>query len=77
MTPLPCPFCGKSPKVVPSRPDLDGNTWGMVLCRNKRCPAQPVVEDGIKVNNDRGSDAYKQAAIRRWNRRAGIMEGKS
>lgn len=68
--PLPCPFCGKAPNVVPSNPDLDGNAWGAVVCVYKRCPAQPTVKDGANIADDRGSDAYKALAIKRWNRRA-------
>ena len=69
MTPLPCPFCGKTPKVFPSRPELDGNAWGAVRCINIRCPAMPNVNDGSRVSDERGSDAYKRLAIKRWNRR--------
>jgi hypothetical protein len=68
--PLSCPFCGKLPKITPTRPDLDGDAWGAVECVNKRCPAQPSVSDGAAIADSRGSDAYKAAAVRRWNRRA-------
>lgn len=68
--PLNCPFCGKKPEVLPSRPDLDGNAWGAVACCNKRCAVQPFVEDGSRISDDRGSNAYKALAIKRWNRRA-------
>lgn len=69
MIPLPCPFCGKQPKVTPSNPKIDGNAWAAVLCVNERCPAQPCVDDGAMCSDERGSDAYKQLAIKRWNRR--------
>lgn len=65
--PLPCPFCGKQPKVMPSNPKMDGNAWGAVACVNRRCPAQPQVNDGALGCDERGSDAYKASAIRRWN----------
>lgn len=72
--PLPCPFCGKPPKVAPKNPERDGDAWGEVFCVNKRCPTwngrEGVrVRDGVLVADDRGSDKYKEAAIRRWNRR--------
>lgn len=69
LTPVSCPFCGKKPKVMPSNPDMDGNAWGAVACTNKRCPAQPRVQDGCMVADDRGSGAYKDTAIKRWNKR--------
>lgn len=71
LRPLPCPFCGKTPDVGPHRPHEEGNAWGYVKCVNRRCPAQPEVRDGAKICDDRGSGAYKDAAIRRWNRRSG------
>ncbi len=67
---LPCPFCGKRPSIEPKRPDRDGDCFGVVECRNKRCPAMPSVRDGSKINDDRGSAAYIAMAIRRWNKRA-------
>jgi hypothetical protein len=36
---------------------------------NDKCPVQPFVFDGIGIADDRGSDAYIEAAIIRWNRR--------
>lgn len=66
-TPLPCPFCGEAPEV---QPEVVG---ARVSCINPRCPTDGVaVHDGIDVCDDRGSDAYKEAAILRWNTRAPI-----
>jgi hypothetical protein len=70
--PLPCPFCGTRPTLDPERPDLEGSAWGRVRCVSIRCPANPQVDDGIEIADERGSDAYKQAAIRRWNKRASM-----
>ena len=70
LVPLPCPFCGKKPKTTPSHPDLDGDAWGAVICVNKRCPSGPQVLDGVTVADSRGSGAYIDCAIRRWNKRA-------
>lgn len=64
---LPCPFCGKTPIVVPINPEIEGNAWGEVKCVNKHCFAQPTVRDGCKVTDD--AIDYKKAAIKRWNRR--------
>ena len=68
--PLPCPFCGKMPFVGPENPQEEGNAWGVVCCKNEKCPAQPRVEDGEEIADMRGSDAYKAAAIKRWNQRS-------
>lgn len=67
--PLPCPFCGHRPTLLPKEPERDGDAWGEVACTNRRCPAQPKVKDGCRVRDDRGHGAYLDAAIRRWNRR--------
>jgi hypothetical protein len=69
--PLPCPFCGDEPGVLPVNPAREGSCWGEVRCMNAECPAQPRVRDDENVSDDRGSDAYKAAAIARWNTRAG------
>ena len=66
---LPCPWCGKTPEVFPKDPEVSGNAWGSVCCVNKKCQAQPYVNDGSLVADDRGSDKYKELAIKRWNRR--------
>jgi hypothetical protein len=68
--PKECPFCGELPAVYPIDPSKEGNAWGSVRCENAECPAQPSVDDGEAVADNRGSAAYKQAAILRWNRRA-------
>ena len=70
MHPKPCPFCGAAPEVRPKDPETEGDAWGEVACVNPECPAQPSVQDGEDVADERGSDAYKAAAIKRWNRRA-------
>lgn len=69
LTALPCPFCGQQPEVFPKDPEREGNAWGRVSCVNDRCPAQPSVEDGSSVSDERGTRAYQRLAIRRWNRR--------
>lgn len=67
--PLPCPFCGAIPEVRPLHPKLEGDCWGEVICMNDECSARPRVRDAETINDDRGSDAYKEAAIQRWNTR--------
>jgi hypothetical protein len=67
--PLPCPFCGIEPVIEPADPKREGNAWGAVACHNLACAAMPNVQDGEDTADERGSDAYKQAAIVRWNRR--------
>lgn len=70
LRPMPCPFCGEAPELQPEHPECEGNAWGMVACANETCPAKPRVADGEKCNDERGTGAYQDAAIRRWNRRA-------
>jgi hypothetical protein len=67
--PKPCPFCGCQPLVSPTHPELDGNAWGRVECISASCYARPIVLDGELDADDRGSDLYKESAIRRWNTR--------
>lgn len=68
--PLPCPFCGQPPEIEPKDPEREGKAWGGVRCRNPVCHARPCVYDGIGIADERGPDAYKRAAVIRWNRRA-------
>jgi hypothetical protein len=75
MKPLPCPFCGKLPQVYPKDPEREGNTFGQVRCEYMRCAANPCVNDGCGVADERGSKAYQQLAIKRWNRRATVHRG--
>lgn len=72
----PCPFCGKAPHVYPKKPETEGNAWGEVCCENVCCPTYDAIAgrgvrvlDGAIQSDERGSMAYKTAAIRRWNRR--------
>jgi hypothetical protein len=67
--PLPCPFCGSEPELFPEDPEREGDAWGEVACVNEDCPAQPRVKDGEGACDYRGSDAYKAAAVARWNKR--------
>ena len=69
MRPLRCPWCGHTPSVLPEDPEKQGNVWGAVVCENEICPAKPRVEDGEDIADERGSEEYKKAAIRRWNTR--------
>ena len=70
LEPKPCPFCGALPRVLPTDPDLMGNAWGSVMCLNPKCLVNPECRDNSAIADDRGSEAYKQLAIRNWNRRA-------
>lgn len=63
-----CPFCKQSPDIEPKTPSRQGNSWGQVYCRTTKCPANPVVLDGIHVADERGTIKYIEAAIKRWNR---------
>lgn len=69
VNPKPCPFCGAEPAIRPEDPETDGAAWGEVRCMNQDCAAKPSVRDGVTTSDDRGSAAYKEAAIERWNRR--------
>jgi hypothetical protein len=64
---LPC-LCGAIPAIMPTDPKKDGDAFGRVVCMNKGCPAQPQIDDGEKVNDERGSNEYKRLAIMRWNK---------
>jgi hypothetical protein len=70
LTPLPCPFCGKKPKLGPQDPGRDGDAWGEVYCSYSRCGVNPRAKDGQMINDERGTGAYIDCAIRRWNKRA-------
>jgi hypothetical protein len=80
---LPCPFCGSTDlEILPEDPSRDGNAWGAVQCVNVDCSTYDIlkshgvrVEDGQDVSDERGSDAYKSAAIAAWNRRTPAPEG--
>ena len=69
LVPLPCPFCGKKPKLFPIDPDREGDAFGEVSCMNEKCSAHPTVRDCCEIADMRGPGAYKDLAIKRWNRR--------
>lgn len=74
LQPLPCPFCGSLPTIVPADPAIEGDAWAAVQCVNRRCVTYGydggvVVRDGALMCDERGPAAYKRLAIRRWNRR--------
>ena len=75
LTPLPCPFCGTKPKLAPQDPAADGNAWGEVYCGSRRCAVRPRVRDGQDCSGERGTGAYMDCAIRRWNRRSPLPPG--
>jgi hypothetical protein len=70
LVPLPCPFCGHAPNLYPQNPDDEGAAWGEVSCVNILCPVEVRVYDGEINADNRGSGAYIDCAIRRWNKRA-------
>lgn len=82
---LPCPFCGSTDlEILPEDPSRDGDAWGAVQCVNVDCSTYDIlkshgvrVEDGQDVSDERGSDAYKSAAIAAWNRRTPAPEGEA
>ena len=61
---LPCPWCGKQPKIQENQLD---EIFAMVYCDNRRCPAMPTVMDSRRVNAYKTTAAAVSAAIRRWN----------
>jgi hypothetical protein len=79
--PLPCPFCGVLPTVLPHFDDVksgkEGGAWGEVACQNRECPALPTVSDGEDVSDSRGSEQYKEIAILRWNTRHQMIKEQS
>jgi hypothetical protein len=69
LSPLPCPFCGEQPRLFPVNSKIEGNAWGEVACVNTRCHAQPCVVDEQTIADERGTGAYIDCAIKRWNKR--------
>lgn len=65
-----CPFCGVNPETGPENPEKVGDAFGFVRCMNEDCPAQPTVDDGEEIADERGTAKYIQAAVKRWNKRA-------
>lgn len=73
LTPLLCPFCGVKPKTLPLLKDVlagnAGSAYGAVYCASSRCFVNPIVRDGQEVADERGTGAYIDCAIKRWNKR--------
>lgn len=69
LAPLPCPFCGKEPKVYLLYTDIFEGAWGTAACQNAQCLVQPRVEGQLGAADDSGADEYKALAIGRWNQR--------
>ena len=63
--PLPCPFCGCAPVILPEDPKREGDAWGKVVCSNDKCAAIPSTE----YYDDQGTKFCKEQAILRWNTR--------
>lgn len=74
LKPLPCPFCGRKPKVLPTNPKIEGDAWAAVACFSTKCFACPVVGDGDNLAANYGSGFYKDLAISRWNKRSKLDE---
>lgn len=73
----PCPFCGKTPKVIPEFPDRDGNAWAEVSCRDDKCPASIVCVEFYDDDDAlQSSSACKLAAVQKWNRALSSNEKK-
>ena len=64
---LPCPFCGKEPKVAPQNPKLEGSAWAVIRCPDGNCPGS----SGAKIMDmdDVGGGFALSEASRRWNQR--------
>jgi hypothetical protein len=75
LTPLPCPFCGGRPEILPKDPGVSGSAWGRVSCLNEGCQARPAVEhygggDFPHDDSTMTSAWNKRQAVLKWNRRA-------
>ncbi len=71
-TPLPCPFCGKAPRICLGKKghcQLHGDPYQAieVYCFENYCPAKPKVAAGDVYNGGEGK--AREEAIALWNRR--------
>ena len=64
---LPCPFCGREPKIGPDDPSRRGSEWATVFCPDEECPGN----HGSVHNNrdDLGHAVAVAEASKIWNRR--------
>lgn len=72
-TPLPCPFCGRAPRVTRGKKghcQLHGEPFQAVrvACETSDCVANPAIEGGDIYNG--GEPQARAQAVARWNTRA-------
>jgi hypothetical protein len=59
--PIPCPWCGKVPRVYSN---------ARIECETFRCPVRPRYRHPHAVSFEVASQRLMQQTIRRWNKRA-------
>ena len=72
--PLPCPFCGSIPIVLPENPSVEGDAWACVKCIANDCEVQPsltIFEDDCPGEWLHTPEEIKAEACKRWNNRPG------
>lgn len=68
-TPLPCPFCGKYPKIHLQAESV-GGAWGKIVCDNPLCLVKPEIYDNRRVTDFEDPRDWKNVIISMWNERA-------
>lgn len=69
-TPLPCPFCGETPRINPTDHRAEGDAWAGVSCDNDDCEVQPALKNwaNIAAFGAKGSTQQKRLAVAKWNK---------
>lgn len=65
---LPCPFCGRQPKVFPADADVEGNAWTAIECAN--CVTSPPNTQSVARVTHYAESGHFEAAVTAWNTRA-------